>query len=323
MNVLISWVGPSGRQVARALRDWLPEVVSAVEPDVIEEDVLSYSSMEWKQELAARVDASAACIVCITSEAARSPDLYFHLGLIMGVRVNGPLYTFFVRTDNEAPPSLGRYGLECVVAQKENVLSFVNDLNRRIGRPPLPELFLLGLFSAKWPALQDTLAAAKPDSAVQSTVVVVPPAHVQSTAMAKPDSAVQHPLLPSVLGTTLSDPALELLLEATTDPNGVVVPMSTFEGWHLQTNGKEFVEPKNPRSETKWRATLRELMKEGLLSRRSSSKTPIRPNLISASIRRNMPKERLLEPRGSKGGEIYVVTQKGRQFADMIRKARE
>jgi hypothetical protein len=269
MNVLISWVGPSGRQVARALRDWLPEVVSSVKPDVIEEDVLSYSSVDWKQNLVARVYASAACVVCITPEAAESHEPYFQLGLIAGMKLDGPLYPFFAGTDEKPILSFVRYGLRCTVAQKESVLSFVSDLNRRIGQPPLPEPFLLGVFSAKWPALRDTLQAI--------------------AAAAKLDSDVQRSLPPAVLRTMLSDAAMELLLGATTDPNGVVTSVSTFAGWHLQTNGKEFVEPNNPLSEAKWLAALRELMKE-----------------------------ELLEPRGSKG-EIYAVTPKGRRLADMIR----
>jgi hypothetical protein len=86
---------------------------------------------------------------------------------------------------------------------------------------------------------------------------------------------------------------MELLAEAAADPNGVVMSLATLGGRHLQTNKKAFVEPGNPRSEARGLAALRELVREGLL-----------------------------EPRGSKG-EVYAVTTEGYRVSDEIRLARK
>jgi len=91
----------------------------------------------------------------------------------------------------------------------------------------------------------------------------------------------------------LSSEAGELLVEAARDPHGRVMSIASLQGRHVQTNQKAFVEPGNPRSEAKGLAALRELAKEGLL-----------------------------EPLGSKG-EVYAVTADGYRVADEIRLARK
>ena len=85
----------------------------------------------------------------------------------------------------------------------------------------------------------------------------------------------------------LSDNAVQLLVEASKDSNGIIRHVRTFGGLYIETNNIEFVEPRNPRSEAAWRAALVEL-----------------ENL------------ELVEDRGGQG-ELFRITQRGFEIADL------
>jgi hypothetical protein len=87
----------------------------------------------------------------------------------------------------------------------------------------------------------------------------------------------------------LSSEARELLLEGAEDKNGTVMRILTMGGLGIQTNGRQFAERGDPRSEARWDGGLRQLRELGLL-----------------------------EDMGHKG-ELFRLTDKGYQAADMLR----
>jgi len=78
-----------------------------------------------------------------------------------------------------------------------------------------------------------------------------------------------HRLGQQKIAPDLATEARELLIECSQDPSGTVLAIQTMDGFNVQTNGKQFVEQRNPRSEAKWKAALGELMTLGLLEDRS------------------------------------------------------
>ena len=81
----------------------------------------------------------------------------------------------------------------------------------------------------------------------------------------------------------------ELLVECSEDPTGIVLSIRTMDGFNVQTNGKQFVEKANPRSEAKWKAALDQLTTLDLL-----------------------------EDRGN-NGEVFGITNAGYETADHLR----
>lgn len=66
-------------------------------------------------------------------------------------------------------------------------------------------------------------------------------------------------------GPELSPEAQELLLEAVKDRDGCIMKVRTREGTHVKTNGREFSNLGDPRSEAKWRGAVDELHHKGLI----------------------------------------------------------
>jgi hypothetical protein len=89
-------------------------------------------------------------------------------------------------------------------------------------------------------------------------------------------------------GPTISNAALQLLIEAARDGNGVVLRITTASGLRIQTNKRNFVEEQNPRAEALWDGALQELRNAGLV-----------------------------QDKGYKG-EVFGVTTLGYEMADRI-----
>lgn len=100
------------------------------------------------------------------------------------------------------------------------------------------------------------------------------------------DAVVTPPVTPS-----LSDAAKRLLLEVSEDQHGLVLMARHLGGMLVQTNGKNFVEQGNPRSEAMWEDAIRELCEITLF-----------------------------QERGQKG-EIFSITNQGYRVADLLRES--
>ncbi len=72
MKVFISWSGEQSRIVAEALRDWLPDVIQAIEPFLSSHDIPK--GARWGLELAHELEGTSVGIICLTSEFDRSVD---------------------------------------------------------------------------------------------------------------------------------------------------------------------------------------------------------------------------------------------------------
>jgi hypothetical protein len=68
---------------------------------------------------------------------------------------------------------------------------------------------------------------------------------------------------------SIGSDASELLIEASSDPQGTVWNMVLDQGGVVQTNNRGFIEEGNPRSEARWRSALDELARAGLLEDRA------------------------------------------------------
>ena len=66
----------------------------------------------------------------------------------------------------------------------------------------------------------------------------------------------------------LSDPAWALLREAAKDKNGTILRLLTMGGLSVQTNGRNFVEDREPKTEARWESVVRELSENGLIQDR-------------------------------------------------------
>lgn len=80
MKVFLSWSGEKSRDVAFALRDWLPSVINIVDPFVSARDIDAGS--RWQGEIAEQLGATNFGVVCVTKANQLSPWLNFEAGAL-------------------------------------------------------------------------------------------------------------------------------------------------------------------------------------------------------------------------------------------------
>ena len=91
----------------------------------------------------------------------------------------------------------------------------------------------------------------------------------------------------------ISDEGKELLAEATKDRYGMILMVRTMAGTVVSTNGKDFGETGNRRSEARWEQAIRELLDSGLIQ----------------------------DPKGK--GEVFEVTHQGFEIVDALGNAQQ
>ncbi len=80
MKVFISWSGKRSKELANALRDWLPCVLQYVEPFVSDKDISAGD--RWALKIAGELEASNFGIICITPENLNSEWVLFESGAL-------------------------------------------------------------------------------------------------------------------------------------------------------------------------------------------------------------------------------------------------
>lgn len=115
---------------------------------------------------------------------------------------------------------------------------------------------------------------------------------LRSFAGAKADAATEPHTSVSQQTPTMSAEATQLLINIAQDSNGRLMKIGTLQGMIIQTNGKNFCETGNARSEAAWEGAIEEL--------RSLA---------------------LLQDRGHRG-EVFSLTNEGFRLADALRDKR-
>jgi len=80
MKVFISWSGETSRAVARALWNWLPSVIQALDPWMSDENL--QKGGRWSTDLAGRLEKTDFGICCLTPDNLQAPWLHFEAGAL-------------------------------------------------------------------------------------------------------------------------------------------------------------------------------------------------------------------------------------------------
>lgn len=160
MKVFISWSGSRSRRVAEALRDWLPNVLQAIDPWISSGDI--EKGARWSQDVAAELSKATAGILCLTPDNLEAPWLNFEAGALsrsldktlvcpylIGLRpsdLKGPLVQFQAAEANEM-----------------DTRRVISTLNRALGESALAEKQLEKTFGIWWPELASSLSRIQPE----------------------------------------------------------------------------------------------------------------------------------------------------------------
>lgn len=159
MQVFISWSGERSRQIADAIRTWLPMVVQSVKPWMSNEDIAA--GARWLAEVSATLNSAKVGVICVTPENQHNPWLLFEAGALSKTleqtcvcplvfemtpgQLNGPLTQFQANF-------LNREGIGKVIAT----------INKGLGERQIDFHQLDQIIDVWWPKLEEKLKVLSP-----------------------------------------------------------------------------------------------------------------------------------------------------------------
>ena len=156
MKVFLSWSGELSKQVALALRDWLPNVIQAIEPWMSSEDI--EKGARWSSDLAKELAITKAGIVCVTPDNLHAPWLNFEAGALSKVVEKEMVCPFLFRLEySDLTGPLVQFQLS--EATKEDLRRLLGTLNKAVDPKPLSDAKLTEAFEVWWGRLEARLSS--------------------------------------------------------------------------------------------------------------------------------------------------------------------
>ena len=165
MKVFLSWSGERSREVATALREWLPDVVQAVQPWLSATDI--QAGARWASELDLQLRESRVGIICLTPENVTAPWIIFEAGaLSRSIETAYVVPYLFGFSPSELHGPLVHF--QAIQATREGTWSLVHSLNRALGNDAVDESRLRRIYELMWPAFEARLSVAAQAPALEN-----------------------------------------------------------------------------------------------------------------------------------------------------------
>jgi hypothetical protein len=154
MKVFISWSGERSKMIASALRDWLPQVIQAIQPWMSESDI--DKGTLWYEEISQQLKEAKAGIICLTPENLNEPWILFEAGAISKTFEKAYVctYLFGLKPSEVARPLSVFMATE---ANEDDTRKLLQTLNRALGDKALQESQFEKTFDKWWPDLMQSL----------------------------------------------------------------------------------------------------------------------------------------------------------------------
>lgn len=146
MQVFLSWSGDRSRELANALREYLPMVIQSVTPWFSPDDIDKGS--RWLADLTSQLQKQSVAIVCVTPECVNSPWLLFEAGALskaLDASWVCPILLDIEPSDIKGP--LAQF--QSTRVTKDDMRKLLATLNRRL-ESPLADIQLDKLHNIMW-----------------------------------------------------------------------------------------------------------------------------------------------------------------------------
>ncbi len=155
MKVFLSWSGPTSKQIAVALRDWLPKVIQAIEPWMSSEDIRK--GARWSSSLAKELETTKAGIVCVTSDNPDAPWLNFEAGALSKTVERQEMVCTFLFHLKPSQLTGPLKDFQATEATKEDTQKLIFTLNKATAKP-IDDSKLQEAFEVWWGKFESLLS---------------------------------------------------------------------------------------------------------------------------------------------------------------------
>jgi hypothetical protein len=164
-KVFISWSGQRSKQIAAALRTWIPDVFQNIDVWMSDDDIIA--GARWGAELGNQLETTNFGILCLTPENVKAPWLLFEAGSLAKALTSSRVipYRFgLAATDVEFP--LAQF--QGVDADLNGTMKMIVSLNNSRSIPMPPDR-LKRVFEKWWPELENSFKLIAPSTTKPSS----------------------------------------------------------------------------------------------------------------------------------------------------------
>ena len=130
MKIFISWSGDTSRELAQALKNWLPTVLQAVKPYFTPQDIDKGS--KWQGDILQSLNESSIGIICLTPDNLEKPWILFEAGALSNRLENAkvcPLLFDVSKANVKGPLSI----FQLTEFIKEDFKKLIQSINNQLG----------------------------------------------------------------------------------------------------------------------------------------------------------------------------------------------
>jgi len=160
MKIFLGWSDVQSLAIAKALKEWLPQVIPALEISYFIDidkvaDWRSPLKVDWHKD---DIQEAHIGIICLTRENCKSPWIHFAAGVLSSTKAK--VFTFlFGLKPTEVPFPLSTFQYT-IAENRIDVFYMVEHMNRHledIGQTPLKQDVLLQRFKETWREIENDL----------------------------------------------------------------------------------------------------------------------------------------------------------------------
>lgn len=156
MDIFLSWSGTRSKAAANAFREWLPNLITSVEPWISSEDI--DAGRRWSNEMQKKLDAIDFGVLFVTKHNQKAPWLTFEAGCLSKSIEKGvvcPILLDLQPEDMEKTNPLTLF--QSKPPNKDGIFSVVHSINKA-NKEVIKESRLRTIFDRWWPDLECKLA---------------------------------------------------------------------------------------------------------------------------------------------------------------------
>ncbi len=169
MKIFLSWSGIKSKAVAETLKNWIPQIIQAVDPWI---SVDIDKGRRWSSEISNQLEESRFGVICLTRDNLESTWIHFEAGALSKTK---DAYVWTLLLDikpADVQPPLGSF--QHTTRAKDDIRKLVHTINSAVqeeGERGPSETILNSLFDKLWSELEEQLQkiAAQPSAVVAST----------------------------------------------------------------------------------------------------------------------------------------------------------
>ncbi len=157
MKLFLSWSGELSRQVASALREWLPYVIQPVKPFLSSGDISK--GQRWGDVLAEELEGAKYGIICVTPYNIFKPWMNFEAGVLSKFIGQSAVTPFLFRVDQSILTGGPLSQFQSTVYSEDDVRALIYSINKQLGPDQVDDDILRREFDVWWKELKKVLDA--------------------------------------------------------------------------------------------------------------------------------------------------------------------